>query len=122
MDDVRAVLDAVDSERAGLLGISDGGAMSTLFAAMHPERTAALILMGTFPREMHAPDYPWGVSEENLQQRLGLLEEEDRASTATRDWLGRVAPNIPRDLRPCGGTGPTFSAAQAQTRPKHCDS
>ena len=97
MDDVRAVLDAVDSERAGLLGISDGGAMSTLFAAMHPERTAALILMGTFPREMQAPDYPWGVSEENLQRRLGLLEEEDWASTATRDWLGRVAPDIPRD-------------------------
>ena len=97
MDDVRAVLDAVDSERAGLLGISDGGAMSTLFAATHPERTAALILMGTFPREMQAPDYPCGVSEENLQRRLGLLEEEDWASAATRDWLGRVAPDIPRN-------------------------
>ena len=97
MDDVRAVLDAVDSERAVLLGLSEGGAMSTLFAATHPERTAALILMGTFPREMQAPDYPWGVSEENLQRRLGLLEEEDWASAATRDWLGRVAPDIPRD-------------------------
>ena len=97
MDDVRAVLDAVDSERAVLLSLSEGGAMSTLFAATHPERTAALILMGTFPREMQAPDYPWGVSEENLQRRLGLLEEEDWASAATRDWLGRVAPNIPRD-------------------------
>jgi DNA-binding SARP family transcriptional activator/pimeloyl-ACP methyl ester carboxylesterase len=97
MDDVRAVLDAVDSERGVLLGLSDGGAMSTLFAAMHPARTAALILMGTFPREMQAPDYPWGVSEENLQRRLGLLEEEDWASTATRDWLGRVAPAIARD-------------------------
>ena len=71
--------------------------MSTLFAATHPERTAALILIGTFPREMQAPDYPWGVSEENLQRRLGLLEEEDWASAATRDWLGRVAPDILRD-------------------------
>lgn len=97
MDDVRAVLDAVDSERAVLLSLSEGGAMSTLFAATHPERTAALILMGTFPREMQAPDYPCGVSEENLQRRLGLLEEEDWASVATRDWLGRVAPDIPRN-------------------------
>ena len=102
MDDVRAVLDAVGSERAVLLGLSEGGAMSTLYAATHPERTAALILMGTFPREMQAPDYPWGVSEENLQRRLGLLEEEDWASAATRDWLGRVAPNIPRDPEALG--------------------
>ena len=63
MDDVRAVLDSVGSERAVLLGLSEGGAMSTLFAATHPARTAALVLMGTFPREMQAPDYPWGVSE-----------------------------------------------------------
>ncbi len=97
MDDVRAVLDAVGSERAILLGLSEGGAMSVLFAATHPERSAALILMGTFPREMQAPDYPWGVSEESLQRRLGLLEEDDWASAATRDWLGRVAPDIPRD-------------------------
>jgi DNA-binding SARP family transcriptional activator/pimeloyl-ACP methyl ester carboxylesterase len=97
MDDVRAVLDAVDSERAVLIGLSEGGAMSTLFAATHPERTAGLVLMGTFPREMQAPDYPWGVSEANLHRRLGLLEEEDWASAATRDWLGRVAPDVPRD-------------------------
>ena len=94
MDDVRAVLDAVGSERASLLGLSEGGAMSTLFAATHPERTLALILMGTFAREMQAPDYPCGVSEEDLRRRLALLEEDDWASAATRDWLGRVAPDI----------------------------
>jgi DNA-binding SARP family transcriptional activator/pimeloyl-ACP methyl ester carboxylesterase len=97
MDDVRAVLDAVGSERAVLLGLSEGGAMSTLFAATHPERTAALILMGTFPREMQDTDYRWGVTEENLQRRLSLLDEDDWASAATRDWLGRVAPAILRD-------------------------
>jgi DNA-binding SARP family transcriptional activator/pimeloyl-ACP methyl ester carboxylesterase len=97
MDDVRAVLDSVGSERAVLLGLSEGGAMSALFAATHPERTTALILMGTFPREMQAPDYPWGVSEDGLRRRLALLEEDDWASAATSDWLGRVAPDIPRD-------------------------
>ena len=97
MDDVRAVLDSVGSERAALLGLSEGGAMSTLFAATHPGRTAALILMGSFPREMQAPDYPWGASEVNLRRRLALLEEDDWAAETTRDWLGRVAPDIMRD-------------------------
>jgi DNA-binding SARP family transcriptional activator/pimeloyl-ACP methyl ester carboxylesterase len=97
MDDVRAVLDSVGSERAVLLGLSEGGAMSTLFAATHPARTGALILMGTFPREMHAPDFAWGVTEVNLRRRLALLEADDWAAEATRDWLGRVAPDILRD-------------------------
>jgi DNA-binding SARP family transcriptional activator/pimeloyl-ACP methyl ester carboxylesterase len=97
MDDVRAVLDAVGSERAVVLGLSEGGAMSAVFAATHPERTAALILIGTFPREMQAPDYPWGVSEQHLQRRISLLEEDDWASAATGDWLRRVAPDIPSD-------------------------
>src|SRR5438132_1669023 len=42
MDDVRAVMDAVGSERAALFGVSEGGAMSMLFAATYPERTRAL--------------------------------------------------------------------------------
>jgi DNA-binding SARP family transcriptional activator/pimeloyl-ACP methyl ester carboxylesterase len=97
MDDVRAVLDSVGSERAALLGLSEGGAMSALFAATYPQRTLSLILLGAFPREMEAPDYPAGVSEENLRRRLALLEEDDWASAATRDWLGRVAPDILRE-------------------------
>ena len=62
--------------------------------------------MGTFPREMRAPDYPYGVSDEDLQHRLVLLEEDDWASAATRDWLGRVAPEVlhdPSALRCAGG-------------------
>jgi DNA-binding SARP family transcriptional activator/class 3 adenylate cyclase len=97
MDDVRAVLDSVGSERAALLGLSEGGAMSTLFAATYPQRTLSLILMGTFPREMWAPDYACGVTEEALRRRLALLEEDDWASAATKDWLGRVAPDIVHD-------------------------
>jgi DNA-binding SARP family transcriptional activator/pimeloyl-ACP methyl ester carboxylesterase len=97
MDDVRAVLDAVGSERAVLLGLSEGGSMSTLFAATYPQRTLSLILMGTFPRLMQAPDYPWGVSEDILRRRLALLDEDDWASAATRDWLGRAAPDVVRN-------------------------
>ena len=47
MDDVRAVMDAAGSERAALFGISEGGAMSMLFAATYPERTSHLALYGT---------------------------------------------------------------------------
>jgi pimeloyl-ACP methyl ester carboxylesterase len=48
MDDVRAVMDAVGSERAALFGISEGGPMSLLFAATYPERTVALTLFGSY--------------------------------------------------------------------------
>ena len=44
MDDVRALLDAVESESTALLGISEGGPMSILFAATHPDRTRGLVL------------------------------------------------------------------------------
>ena len=48
MDDVRAVMDAVGSQQAALFGISEGGAMSVLFAATYPERTRALVLYGAY--------------------------------------------------------------------------
>jgi class 3 adenylate cyclase/alpha-beta hydrolase superfamily lysophospholipase len=59
MDDVRAVMDAAHSERAALFGISEGGAMSMLFAATYPERTQALVLYGSyghFPSWVLPPD------------------------------------------------------------------
>ena len=97
MDDLRAVMDAIGSERAVVLGVSEGGSMSTLFAATHPERTLALALMGTFARMMWAPDYPSGVTEDEYERRLIALEDEDWAQRATREWLGRVAPNLLAD-------------------------
>jgi pimeloyl-ACP methyl ester carboxylesterase len=64
IDDIRAVMDANASERAAILGVSDGGAMSIAFAAMFPERTRALILYGTTARSRPAPDYDAGLSDE----------------------------------------------------------
>ncbi|MGQ0625619.1 MAG: alpha/beta fold hydrolase [Sporichthyaceae bacterium] len=60
MTDVRAVLDAVGSERTVLAALSDGGAMSLLFAAQYPERTRALVLQGCWARGIRGPDYPYG--------------------------------------------------------------
>jgi pimeloyl-ACP methyl ester carboxylesterase len=64
MDDVLAVMDAVGSEHAALFGYSEGGSMSSLFAATHPERTQALIICGGYARKLYTEDYPWGMSEE----------------------------------------------------------
>ena len=68
IDDVRAVMDAAGSERAALLGISEGGPMSVLFAATHPERVTALVLYGAMARTTEAPDYPWASPAEALRE------------------------------------------------------
>jgi pimeloyl-ACP methyl ester carboxylesterase len=70
MDDLRAVLDAVASPRAAVIGVSEGVPMSVLFAATYPERTAALVLIGGFARMLWAPDYPWGYSEQRHQEEV----------------------------------------------------
>jgi class 3 adenylate cyclase len=70
MDDVRAVMDAVGSPRAALLGSSEGGPLALLFAATYPERTQALVLWSSFPRYTWAPDYPWGMSEQEAEDEI----------------------------------------------------
>jgi class 3 adenylate cyclase len=64
-DDARAVLDAVESERAVLYGLSDGGPIAILFAATHPQRTRGLILANVavwFGAAPEAPDAPWNAA------------------------------------------------------------
>jgi len=75
MDDVRAVMDAVGWERAAIFGVSEGGPMSMLFAATYPERTAALILYGTFARFSRAADYPAGFPEPANAKWLAQVDE-----------------------------------------------
>jgi len=76
MDDVRAVMEAVGSERAVLFGQSEGGPMCALFAATYPARTAALIMFATFARRAWAPDYPWARTEAQRQQRCAEIESK----------------------------------------------
>src|SRR3954453_6412349 len=59
MDDLRAVMDAVGSERAVVFGGSEGGIMSLLFAATYPQRTISLCTFGSFSKRIWSPDYPW---------------------------------------------------------------
>jgi pimeloyl-ACP methyl ester carboxylesterase/DNA-binding winged helix-turn-helix (wHTH) protein len=93
MDDVRAVLDAVGSRRAVLLGVSEGGPMCSLFAATHPHQTEALIMIGTYARRLRAADYPWGPTR---AQRDAFLKE------IVEQWGGPVgiaerAPSVAHD-------------------------
>jgi class 3 adenylate cyclase/alpha-beta hydrolase superfamily lysophospholipase len=74
MDDLRAVLDAARSDRALLFGVSDGGALATLFAATTPERSLGLLLWSGAVRLAWAPDYPWGMRDDDFEDRLRARE------------------------------------------------
>jgi pimeloyl-ACP methyl ester carboxylesterase len=76
MDDVRAVLDAVGSETAAVLGHSEGGSMACLFAATYPERTRALVLTGVFAKRIRSDDYPWAPTFEDRMATIESVEEE----------------------------------------------
>jgi len=85
MDDVRAVMDAAGSERAAILGWSEGGWMACLFAATYPARVRALVLHATYPRAIQDESFP-----EGWLPRSGMdeyLEETERAWTqGTPEW------------------------------------
>ena len=103
MDDIRAVMDAVGSERAVLLGISEGAPTCLLFAATYPERTSSLVLVGGMARSTYAPDYPWAApvpdlvrateemiapdfyTGEDIQYWAPSMEDDG----PVKEWLGR---------------------------------
>lgn len=68
MDDVRAVMDAVGSQRAALCGVSEGGPLCSLFAATYPEKTMAVVMIGTYAKRIRDDDYPWAPTSEHRQQ------------------------------------------------------
>lgn len=93
MEDVHAVMDAANCQRAAICGISEGGPMSALFAATYPERTIALTMIGTYARRLRDVDYPWGPT---FDEREAYLEEIER------NWGGPVgieqrAPSMAKD-------------------------
>jgi class 3 adenylate cyclase len=104
MDDIRAIMDAAGSERAAVMGESEGGPLAMLFAAAHPERTVALILQGAEVRERTDDDWPWGENTESdfeeamasLGERWGSGHSMDFIAPSVageewaRAWRGRV--------------------------------
>jgi pimeloyl-ACP methyl ester carboxylesterase len=94
--DLRAVLDAVGSQRAALFGLSEGGPMSLLFAATYPERTTALIMFGSFARLTPAPDYLWKLHEA-FDQRLALWTDAIENHWGEGGALALYMPSIAGD-------------------------
>jgi pimeloyl-ACP methyl ester carboxylesterase/DNA-binding winged helix-turn-helix (wHTH) protein len=101
MEDVHAVMDAVGSEQAVLIGVSEGGPMCSLFAATYPERTAALVMIGTYAKRIRDDDYPWAPTEEQRAAFFDLMRRDwgkpvgidDRAPSLAddddfREWWG----------------------------------
>jgi pimeloyl-ACP methyl ester carboxylesterase/DNA-binding winged helix-turn-helix (wHTH) protein len=93
MDDVRAVMDAAGSERAALCGVSEGGPMCSLFAATYPEKTIALVMIGTYAKRIRDEQYPWGPTTEQRQHFFDQIRAE---------WGGPVgleerAPSVATD-------------------------
>jgi pimeloyl-ACP methyl ester carboxylesterase/DNA-binding winged helix-turn-helix (wHTH) protein len=93
MDDVRAVMEAAGSTRAVLLGVSEGGPLCTLFAATYPEKTEALIMVGSYARRLRDTDYAWGPTGD---------ERDAFCQTLLDEWGGPVgiderAPSVAKD-------------------------
>jgi class 3 adenylate cyclase len=88
MDDVRAVMDAVGSQQAALFGISEGGAMSVLFAATYPERTRALVLYGTYGHFRS-----WVLPPDRIEAALDRMEK----NWGTGESLHLFAPSVASD-------------------------
>lgn len=106
MDDIRAVLDSAGSRRASILGVSEGGPMSALFAATYPARTEALILYGTYARTAWAPDYPWGSRIDNADARDEETRKTWGSPASIRSMLaGWLAPSMANDERFCEWMG-----------------
>ncbi len=95
MDDVRAVMDAVGSERAALFGTSEGGPMCILFAATYPERTSALVMYGSYARRSWAADHPFGKMDAEWEVLFERMEREWGGPMGIEVW----APSAADDAR-----------------------
>lgn len=93
MDDVRAVMDAVGSERAVLVGFWEGGPMSALFAATYPERVTALVLYGMMAAHTWSPEHPWAPTPEANESATAAVE----ANWGRGRTVERLAPSLAHD-------------------------
>lgn len=91
MDDIRAIMDAVGSTSAAIIGESEGGPLALLFAAAHPERVSGLILQGAEVRERTDGDWPWGENTDEAFE-ASMAELPERWGLGTGIWA--IAPSV----------------------------
>jgi class 3 adenylate cyclase/pimeloyl-ACP methyl ester carboxylesterase len=97
MDDLRAVLDAVGSERTALLGSMEGNHLAALFAATYPERTSALVLYDPVARFTSAPDYEWGLTPDEWDRLVERVAESWGTRPFFDDMLRSADPTLFED-------------------------
>jgi pimeloyl-ACP methyl ester carboxylesterase len=93
MLDLSAVMDTVGSDHATVFGVSEGGAVSALFAASKPERVSSLALYGSYANPLSGPDHPIGTSPEKLDELADLVESHWGDGVALNAW----APSLGHD-------------------------
>jgi class 3 adenylate cyclase/pimeloyl-ACP methyl ester carboxylesterase len=97
MDDLRAVLDEVGSDRAALIGFGEGNHLAALFAATYPERTSALVLYNPVARYISAADYPWGQTKEEWSRLVERVGENWGKQAFFDDMLRSMDPILAED-------------------------
>ena len=95
-DDIRAVMDAEKVERANLFGVSEGGSMTSLFAALNPSRVRSLAVWGTQARWCASADHPWGWTYDEYEAVLQELGE----SGPSEDYIRGPGCGLGRDADP----------------------
>ena len=85
-DDIRAVMDAAGSDRAVILGVSEGGSMACLFAATYPERTRSLIVWAGQARWVEGPDAPWGIPRPEYEAMIDEIAMHGVTEAYVRGW------------------------------------
>ncbi len=75
-DDIRAVMDAIGLRAAHILGVSEGGSMASMFAAMYPERTLSLLIWGAQAKWVNTPDHPWGQTPAQYTEMLREINDD----------------------------------------------
>ncbi len=95
MDDIRAVMDAVGSQRAVLWTGSSSTGIGVLFAATYPERCAGLVLFSPSVKGTRSPDYPWAPTQDEWRERLAAVRagwgERSYLEALAREWAPEVA-------------------------------
>jgi pimeloyl-ACP methyl ester carboxylesterase len=99
VDDIRAVMDAVGSHRAVLMGLSEGATMSVLHAAAHPDRTAGLILCGGLAKSVRSADYPWGWIPDQVERELETAADRWGTPQDCRAFANVLGPSRASDER-----------------------
>jgi len=92
--DLTAVMDAVGFERPALAG-ADPGMPQIHFAATHPERVSALVLVNSYAHYVREDDYLWGVPPQTVNQFVATVQEGWGTSRA----VDFVAPSRSADQR-----------------------